>query len=219
VNTWRSLHAIGTSKVVNTSFIWLALIPFLARVLDALHAGERLPFNFVAFYFAAFFFTLASLIFNMACPVVIKLSPTFGAFKSGGYSLLELKNWYHDMATARDGTSRDTNLVRQFLSNLGAPDNVSATEYPDLMSGAAGSSLLSRFWSYPAVSDDHLAQVHNLTIGEAEKKNIGWRKGAAILYVIGFILFGLVALLNLCVVAKVSWQVIKASWQAIFLGS
>lgn len=211
MKTWRDLHAVGTSKVVNTSFIWLALIPFLSRCLDALHAGSHLPFNFIAFYYAAFFFTVASLIFNLTCPVVIKLTPTFGAFKAGGYSLLELKNWYHDMATAKDGASRDLKLIQQFLSHLKVTDGVSVEGYVDLMKGTAGKTQLERFWQTLAKDDDMLSEVHDLTIGEAEKKHPNWRRAAAVLYIIGFILFGLVAILNLIVVSKISWQVLSGS--------
>lgn len=215
MKTWRDLHAVGTSKVVNTSFIWLALIPFLSRCLDALHEGKHLPFNFIAFYYAAFFFTLASLIFNLKCPVVIKLTPTFGSFKAGGYSLLELKNWFHDMATAKDGSSRDSELIRQFLSHLKAkPAGTIIETYEEMIKGTAGPKVLSTFWQTVAKDDDMLAEVHDLSVKEAEKKSPYWRNTATVLYSIGFVLFGLVAILNLIVVSKISWQVLKEFFSA-----
>ena len=62
--SWTDLHAVGSSKVVNSAFIWLVIIPFLSRVLLAISSeyGKdlKLPLNFLAFYYAAFFFTIAA---------------------------------------------------------------------------------------------------------------------------------------------------------------
>src|SRR5689334_15711854 len=100
--TWASLHDIGTSKIVNTSFIWLAIIPFLSRALDALHAADTriptLPLNFSAFYFAAFFFAIGALIFRLHCPTVIKLAPNFAALKAGNFSTIEFRRWFVEVA-------------------------------------------------------------------------------------------------------------------------
>ena len=204
--SWTELHDIGSSKVVNSAFIWLVLIPFLAKVLFAIHAefgpDLKMPFNFLAFYYAAFFFTIAAALYQWKCPNIVKLAPTFGAFQEGGYSPLELKKWFHELAESPHGPQdRDGELVIQFLQNAGAPANLSPAGYVDLMSKSASANLMGTFWQY-SIPPDKLPAVHDLTISLANRKSGVARSFATACYALGLVLFALVVLLNLRAVVK-----------------
>lgn len=225
--TWAKLHAVGTSKIVNTSFIWLAAIPALSRLLDAAHQAihtaafhlvehgatkaaaqianldTRVPFNFIAFYYAAFFFTLAALLFQWFCPKVIKFAPSFGAFKTGGYSMVELKHWYHDMVpSSKYPTERDPQKIKDFIDCLMGSENIGADALGEILDGKAGHSLMDPFWSDLPLEPRRAPHAHQKAIEEAETKHPVARKLAAIFYGIGFLLFAIVALLNLYVVLR-----------------
>lgn len=208
--TWGGLHDVGTSKVVNTSYIWLALIPFLTRALEALHAAgthvPTLPFNFIAFYYAAFCFTAGAAVFNLFCPKVIKLTPTFGTFASEQYSLIELKNWWHDMVMDEPRPEERARLLEQFLL-LEKPNQ--GISYPVLDKSEVDAKILNNFWEENAwTKRDALPLLHDLAVKYAEKLNPNWRRFATAMYGIGFILFGVVVVLNLFVVAKETGRII-----------
>ncbi len=205
-HSWTELHALGSSKIVNSAFIWLIIIPFLSRVLLTLNSeyGKdiTLPFNFLAFYYAAFFFTVASAVFNWNCPTVAKLAPTFGSFKAGGYSALELKNWYHDMVPSPTSPSkRNGELIIQFLTNVRQSHGLSPEEYAENISRLAGPNTMANFWLIQ-IPENKLPDAHDLAIGIANKGNAFARLVATISYQLGFLLFGVVIIYNLTAVVK-----------------
>lgn len=204
--SWTDLHDVGSSKVVNSAFIWLVLIPFLSRVLVALSAeygrDVKLPFNFLAFYYSAFFFTIAAAVFNWKCPTVAKLAPTFGSFKAGGYSAVELKNWYHDMVPSPVNPEfRDGQRIVQFMTNVRSVDSLTQEEYANELSRVAGPKLMVNFWLIE-VPEHRLPDAHNLAVQVSNGMNPIARCAATVCYGIGFLLFAVVAVLNLVTVVQ-----------------
>lgn len=212
LKSWTGLHDVGTSKIVNSSFLWLALIPFLSRLLESIHAWTKyaptLPFNFVAFYFAAFFFAVGALIFNWKCPTIAKLAPDFGAFRAKGYSPVELKNWFHSLAGSKIYPSeRDPEMILQFRSLVTGSDNLSKDDLTGKFSKKATGRMMAEFWGLDISA--RLAEVHNHTLNVANIRHPVWRTVASLAYTFGFILFGIVAMVNLGVVAKATWGLIQ----------
>jgi len=214
LKTWTGLHDVGTSKIVNSSFIWLALIPFLSRLLESIHAWTKftptLPFNFVAFYFAAFFFTLGSIIFNWKCPTIAKLAPDFGVFKAKGYSSIELKDWFHALAGSTVHADKcDPEMILHFRSEATESENLSDDDVIGRNLKKATPKMMDEFWRLNIES--RLANIHKHTLNTANTRFPVWRLMASIFYTVGFALFIVVALVNLYVVTRATWDLLKSS--------
>lgn len=96
---WIIVNSFGKLKFSKTSYYYLVLVPVLVKALKlikspvAFFLGENqvqivleLPFNWYYFYFGAMFIALASLIYELYCPQLIKDFKTYGDFLSSGQS-------------------------------------------------------------------------------------------------------------------------------------
>lgn len=203
------MRNLGMSKVVNTSFIWLALIPFLARVLDSIKevggAKLALPFNFEAFYFAAVCFTIASMIFAIWCPDIVKLAPDFGTFVTKGHSGRELKRWFHKLAPSKNHKGEiDIGPITQFFENAGFSVELSKKDLGDFFAGKAPNELMGKFWSIDI--QNKLADLHDFTLNQSNCRSPVARWFAAIFYILGFLLFACVAASNLVAVFSITMR-------------
>ncbi|TXN37718.1 hypothetical protein FVB32_05365 [Flagellimonas hymeniacidonis] len=99
---WVLISALGKNKIVNSSYIYLFIVPVLAKLLSKVNSpliflfnGKEheliieLPFNWTIFYFSALFFTIGSIIYNWRAPSIIKENKSFGSF------LIAKKNMDH----------------------------------------------------------------------------------------------------------------------------
>lgn len=88
---------LGESRVIRSSYIWLFLVPFLARLLEPaaspitvsffdadIRIALALPFSLTSFYAAAVLFSVASVCFQSFCPDPIKMYKSFSDFERTG---------------------------------------------------------------------------------------------------------------------------------------
>ncbi|HRE80192.1 MAG TPA: hypothetical protein PLN52_04045 [Opitutaceae bacterium] len=209
---WSALNALGTSKLVNSSFIWLALIPFLSRVLGAVqewtHQCQSLPLSFVAFYFAAFSFSIAAGIFLWKCPTIAKIAPDFGVFNAKGHSETELKNWFLELAKSKKHPDAiDPEMILHFRRVVLLESGHGELDQADVFAEKARQRMMDAFWDIPLGS--RLANAHDHVLRIADEYFPRWRGLAARFYVTGFALFSVVATYNLCSVGYSVWQTIK----------
>jgi hypothetical protein len=198
------LQGLGTNKAVNSSLIWLLVFPFLTRIVDSLEPRIGvildIPFNFIMLYFAAFFFTVASVLFQVFCPRLVKLAPTFGTFVAEKHSDLDLKKWFSELVTSRRLGGTDAKLVFQFLSLIKGNDNASAQQTTELISGTAGHAILDPFWGTPA--GDKLSYAYDFAQGIAEKRCDWARFFASVCYILGFACLALIFIHNIASVVQ-----------------
>lgn len=218
VPTWNALRSVGNSKVVNSSFIWLIVIPPLSRFLEAIHAAigisPTLPLNFAAFYFSAFFFTIAAILFNFFCPQVIKTAPDFGTYKIGGFSQVELKQWLVKVVKPSGDLelkekSAPLNQVMRLIAELQMPKN--PKEQLQRMTELLSLSQLEKFetiWGYEFTELEE-ARLHSFTVAFARKKARLARYLASLFYALGFILFAWVVFINLEVVYRETLRAVE----------
>ena len=101
--TWTGLRALGTSSVLKSSYFWIFFVPLVAKFLHQIEGPFRLhfagkdqsialalPFNWTLFYFASLSFAIASLMFSVFCPWLIKNFDTFSAYYESGCGALPL---------------------------------------------------------------------------------------------------------------------------------
>jgi len=123
---WTTLTHAGRSKVLRSSYFWLFVVPILAHLTSSLN--ERitiplwrselviqlvLPFSWKMFYFAAVAFAVASAIYALRCPALIRHYDKYSEFESEGKGSRELINAL--LEYYGDDSPEHQNLRRQFV--------------------------------------------------------------------------------------------------------
>ncbi len=115
---WSNIKTLGNSKIVKSSYLWIVIVPILAKALGQLNEiitinllgaqfslNFTLPFTWKIFFFAAIFFALGQLLFNIYCPSIIKNFQSFADFKNNGLTCLEIKHAF--LSTTHFMNNRD----------------------------------------------------------------------------------------------------------------
>ena len=133
IPSWPILANIGNNKLVVSSYIWIIIIPIAAKFLEHfpsvllikindndLSLGLILPFQWKILYFSALSFALATFIYHISCPNLIKNFSDMNHFKEKGLTKVQLINflstWLRTESTPYDasGTKMEkTKLIQK----------------------------------------------------------------------------------------------------------
>lgn len=104
--SWLALAAIHQVQAVRSAYIWFAVVPVAARILDSMpdqiHVdvmgrsvalNMALPFSWLAFFWAAAAFAASNLVYIIFCPQVLKDHRSFESFQSEGKSFNHLDRY------------------------------------------------------------------------------------------------------------------------------
>lgn len=92
MNNWKFITRYGKNKIVQRTYIFLFLVPFLITTLvkfDLSRIIEAIPFSWHMFFYSSVFFTLGNLVYQLFAPSIIKDNNSYYDFS------LESKNWDH----------------------------------------------------------------------------------------------------------------------------
>lgn len=108
--TWRNVNTIGKNRFSRTSYIYLLVIPIIAKLtenittplrvrlgIDIYDVDINMPFSWYLFFFGALLIYIGTLLYNIFCPSFIKRFSNFGDFKTEGetdFLLFELGESY-----------------------------------------------------------------------------------------------------------------------------
>ena len=140
---WERLRKIGQTKFVNSMYIWIFIVPLVAKSFEFLNKdilrfkifGEDvafntgLPFSWQVFYFSALFFAIANIIIRLRCPMIIKDHLTFQSFIGEGKTIKQLGVYSEDISfdwarLAEEIDKKITALqVAKSVDNGGVADN------------------------------------------------------------------------------------------------
>jgi len=173
---WSQLNALGESRILRSSYLWLVLVPVAAKFIDVLpkefeafstsiRMDFELPFSWTLFYFSSVAFAAASLLYATRCPSVVKFHRHAADFAAKG------KSFDHLIA---------------FASELGEPLRgklIKKIEYDraHLRPEALTEVIYKLFWNVYAKADSRRRQSRAL---------------CGVLYVVGFVLIGIVMAQN-----------------------
>lgn len=106
VPDWLSLRGFGTSRVLRTSFLWMAFVPMAANCMSAMDGTVEfelfgasipirlsLPFQWKLFYWSSVALAMASGAFSLRCPRIVKDFVDYRDFAERGHgdvSLLDM---------------------------------------------------------------------------------------------------------------------------------
>ena len=92
MNNWKFIAKYGKNKIVQRTYIFLFLVPFLITTLvkfDLSIVIEAIPFSWHMFFYSSVFFTLGNLVYQIFAPSIIKDNNSYLEFST------ESKNWDH----------------------------------------------------------------------------------------------------------------------------
>lgn len=132
---WNLVRNLAESKIVGSSFIWLFVVPFSAKLLSNLEdvvnftlLGENiaistsLPFSWQLLFLSACCFTVANMAYSAFCPEIFKNYRTYSEFKESGKTLLQVNNaiksicWCHKSNEVKD---EYFNTLRKYFKEYG----------------------------------------------------------------------------------------------------
>lgn len=92
---WSSLKKMQEQRIVQSTYIWLFILPIAAKLLEQidsevkLHLADsiikfnfELPFSWKLFFISALLFTVANILYIVFCPLIIKENKHLGEFLS-----------------------------------------------------------------------------------------------------------------------------------------
>ena len=194
---WTDLRKLGASKVIRSSYFWFLFVPIAAKFVSQLPDPLRvsifghtlllhleLPFNWFLFYFSAVCFALASGLYSVFCPKIIKEHSDFTSFyKAGEGSAALIKLMPPTLLTGHDRDLAQKLIDAAFRSPLAAPA-AEIRENP----GKAAIELL------PRIRREELTDLFDLARTKQDRDFSFLLNMAFVLYVSGFLLLGLVGL-------------------------
>lgn len=130
VPKWSTLAAFGDNRLLRSSYVWLIVVPVIARLFDGigspiiltgisqeLKINLELPFSWKIFFFAAVAISFANSVFAIYRPNIVKLRD-FGKFQQKGYTITYLV-WEFMMATLQRDLTR---MLGEFLFRQDDPE-------------------------------------------------------------------------------------------------
>jgi len=210
--TWSDLRRFGTNRVLKSSYFWLVMVPIAAKLLLQFKQpfvfgllGEthtiylNLPFSWYLFYFSAFAFSIATALFALFCPEMVKRYSSFASFYNESSGSRELLDHYVSL----DEAARQESLPALYMEAARALE-ADPNEYPhpgNPVEFAIMVQTMIRKVKREEMTDlfSTLRHWHDLRYPKV-------RRTIVILYGIGFNLIGIVLFQNL------AWV-----WEVLFL--
>lgn len=206
MNKWSSINSLSQSKLVQSAGIWFVIVPIIAKLVEGfdgeipISLGERvytlqlvLPFNWQLIFFSAFFFMIANVIYQANCREIVKRYKCFAEFKNDGNSRLQLNEQLKEIVW-----NNKKNCINENYKNIMDAYLKHYTNTVNLPSEQKGYLLVLDDLS-KAKADD--GNAFNFVYNVANKDKQKWLTVAKCMYICGFTLLGLIALMNVYYVA------------------
>jgi hypothetical protein len=106
---WSSLSGLGDNRIIRSSYFWFVFVPIVARITQQINeplqkaffglshtaVWIQLPFSWFMFFFAALFFSIATFLYSISCPEIIRRYPTPIAYYQAGNGILKLIDFFN----------------------------------------------------------------------------------------------------------------------------
>lgn len=206
--SWLSLDGLGRSRILWTSYLWLFIVPICAKSLQAIDNISvpflaspiplSLPFQWKLFYYGAVAVAISSFIYATRCPAFIKQFPNWSAFSiesQSGYRLLLEATRYAEECIPTIGEQEEfaADFANRFTKSLYSMRDAVRPQEMEL-------AELQDHKPDPSCQSD----AYEFLLQKWNVARRGWRIASAVLYAIGFTLFGLVLIQNFIFVVRMS---------------
>ncbi|MCJ8293113.1 MAG: hypothetical protein MJK15_01785 [Colwellia sp.] len=197
---WCDLKKIGDTKFVNSMYMWIFVVPLLVKAFEyvedeklifqifqqQLPISTSLPFSWSMFYFSAFFLALGNLIYLFKCPKIIKEHPTYQSYVNEGKKLKQLGPYCDDISFNWQTLAEQINHKKERLQ-LNKMNSIAISSVRKNEPDFDVEDPIHYFWP-----------IHKF----GDVKFPFYRRICTTLFIVGFSLFGIVALQNLWTVVS-----------------
>jgi hypothetical protein len=121
VQTWISLRKLGNNKIVQSAWIWSAIVPITAKLFEKVQSSVNmkifdssfelnlhLPFSWKILFFVSVSFMVANILYKYRCPALLQETDTFRDFEGQKRSGLELDSI---LSRVSHGNDEEKNLI------------------------------------------------------------------------------------------------------------
>jgi hypothetical protein len=128
---WSRLTELGSSRILRSSYLWFLAVPPLASLVSKLGPDVHLdlfgsawvlrldlPFSWKIFYFAAAAFAIATSIFFLRCPEIVRRYSTYTQFESEGKGSRQIRDYFLDFLARRRLDQLSGVLVTNYLAEF-----------------------------------------------------------------------------------------------------
>jgi len=130
---WERIKTVAQLKPVKSMYIWIFIVPFVAKAFSLIDEKipitvfsysfelvTTLPFSWVAFYFSALLFALATAIYGVHCPKMLQDHNGYSSFNADGKNIFHLIGYAeeisYDLSKLNEDLEQDTELADSVLS-------------------------------------------------------------------------------------------------------
>ncbi len=188
---WDKLRAIQNSKIISSTYVWLFVVPLVAKLLSKINESIKitidgnlyefvieLPFSWEVFFYSSLCFVIGNVIFLVLAPELIKDFKDYGEYTGSRRNIHHLSRYM-------------TEKYKLHLNNIRAKELESSKDYEDLKRriGFNDSSKNQN----PKAEEDQFWSLYDYL-------NIEYRYFRYIctaFYAIGFVLFSWVIIRNI----------------------
>ncbi|MBB1434574.1 hypothetical protein H5201_09660 [Pseudoalteromonas sp. SG43-6] len=218
---WKVLKKFADIKLVKFSYVWIIIVPILAKLLikvgDVLpikigdvtfNINLSLPFSWQMFFFAALFFSLAQFIFNLICPEIVKDFENQREFEKDGKTVIQLSSYLKGLLLCRNNSNYKEsgvflNLVKKEDRINNARDiakqylaHLNADYQINIVSGVAANDFQKAANILVSLSPERRKAIFEYVYTVCKVQNPITRIIVGSLYFLGFILSAVVLLQN-----------------------
>lgn len=200
--SWESLRSLGESRLLRTSYFWIAFVPLCAKLFYHVHEVKirlfdqewhldiSLPFSWQFFFFSSTAFALATILYSAFCPRIIKEYRSAAEFFGAGGTRGNLQD--HVKSLSRCGRIWESNKSwRQAGYIIG---DCVRDHYLDLSAHDARGDIADGYGrSVPMETIDRQTKEAFAHIRRLAGRRDYWvRLGSCLLYLVGFVLLAIV---------------------------
>ncbi len=188
--TWENLKTINKNQIVSSTYIWLVIVPFIAKLTSKLEntiaftfSGKVyeidlvLPFSWQLFFLSALAFVLGNIVYIIFCPKIIKDYRNASEFIATGKHQGELYIYMND-ALKRMQDEHNKNVAK--FIKMKEEHNA---KWPHL--------------DIKTQREDDIKQQFWMIYDYYSKTRAVFRRIAWFFYLIGFVTFFIVAITNI----------------------
>lgn len=100
--SWTILRVCGNSQVVKSNYIWIFIIPIVAKIFSFIqgnyHLNLELPLRLESLFYSSLFFAVGAIIYQVRCPKLIKEFEYYSDFKNKGLGMQQLADLFSHAA-------------------------------------------------------------------------------------------------------------------------
>jgi len=201
---WSDIRKLGGNKIIRSSMMWMFIVPMLAKIIvplneiqlslgaEVIRVSLSLLFSWKYLYFAALFFGIASALYSVWCPRVIKAYTSYTELEElgkGSRTIIDSLNAATKLEKAYNTKAHRTDVLWQFITDYMIDVKTTKTTLPDL-------AQLSQDLFNGKIQPEYLREAFWFTVNFCEELSPVKRFIVSALYFAGFSCLGIIVVVN-----------------------